>query len=224
MITLSNPPLLVYQYTHFQENIKLFKGFYQADGIYPIKVSLTQPFPSCDSESWGQEEVQQCDHLSELFARSTALKFANAPAKLPWKILLSYYRLRTFLLYGIDKPRMEEISVTIPKYQPLQILMALVVQLHTTNHPFPPDLSVTRELVPSLFEESITWSSSKSFQPFFWYGLIKSFLSPQKFICGSHFFFLSFIFITHFFRGLAGACVNPGSYFQTFFLYKHLFV
>ena len=52
---------------------------------------------------------------------------------------------------------MEEIGATIPKYQPLQVLlMALVVRLHTTNHPFPPDSLITQELVPSLFEESIS--------------------------------------------------------------------
>ena len=50
---------------------------------------------------------------------------------------------------------MEEIGATIPKYQPLQAFMVLVVQLRMTNHPFPPDSHITRELVPSLFEESI---------------------------------------------------------------------
>ena len=31
--------------------------------------------------------------------------------------------------------------------------MALVVRLHTMNHPFLPDSLITQELVPSLFEE-----------------------------------------------------------------------
>ena len=42
--------------------------------------------------------------------------------------------------------------------------MALTVQL---RHPFPPDLLITQELVLSLFEESITQSSSKLAQPVF---------------------------------------------------------
>ena len=44
-----------------------------------------------DSESRGQEEAQQCRPLSELFTRSTALKLANALAKPPLKLSLSYY-------------------------------------------------------------------------------------------------------------------------------------
>ena len=52
--------------------------------------------------------------LSELFTRSTALKLANALAKPPLKLSLSYYRPTMFLLYRINKPRMEEIGATIP--------------------------------------------------------------------------------------------------------------
>ena len=60
--------------------------------------------------------------LSELFTRSTALKLANALTKPPLKLLLSYYQPTTFLLYRINKPRMEEVGATIPKYQPLRVL------------------------------------------------------------------------------------------------------
>ena len=47
---------------------------------------------------------------------------SNALAKPPLKLSLSYYRPTTFLLYRINKPRMEEIGATIPKYQPLRDL------------------------------------------------------------------------------------------------------
>ena len=81
--------------------------------------------------------------LSELFIRSTALKLAIALAKLPLKLLLSYYRLTMFLLYRINKPRMEEIGATIAKYLAvIASFMAPVVRLHTTNHPVPPDSPV----------------------------------------------------------------------------------
>ena len=68
--------------------------------------------------------------LSELFTRNTALKLANALAKLLLKLSLSYYRPTTFLLYRINKPRMEEIGTTILKYQPLQIDGAHCATMH----------------------------------------------------------------------------------------------
>ena len=43
--------------------------------------------------------------------------------------------------------------------------MALIVQLRTMNHPFLPDLLVTRELVPLFNVESFTRSLSKLTQP-----------------------------------------------------------
>ena len=54
-------------------------------------------------------------------------------------------------------------------------------------------------------------------------------LLPQNFLMRQSFFsstfFLSFFHFHHtLFRGLAGARVNPGRFFQTLFLYIHLFV
>ena len=112
-----------------------------------------------DSESRGQEEAQQRRPLSELFTRSTALKLANALAKPPLKLSLSYYRPTTFLLYRINKPRMEKIGATIPKYQPLRVLwhpLCNYVRRTILSRPIRP---FTRQLVPSLFEESISRSS-----------------------------------------------------------------
>ena len=83
-----------------------------------------------DSESRGQEEAQQRRPLSELFTHSTTLKLTNALVKLPLKLSLSHYRPTTFLLYRINKPRMEEIGATIPKYQPLRVLCARCATTH----------------------------------------------------------------------------------------------
>ena len=157
--------------------------------------------------------------LSELFTRSTALKFANALAKPPLKLSLSHYRSRTFLLYRINKLRMEEIGTPIPKYQPLQVLwhspyakpnnslfsawFACYSRIST--------FSVCRISFPKFVE---------SVQPVFWYSLINSFLSLKFFYAAVVLFsfllcfFLSFS--SHAFNGLAGACVNPGGFIFKF--------
>ena len=49
-----------------------------------------------DSESRGQEEAGLTRRISELFTRSTALKFVNALNKPPLKLSLSYQGLSTF--------------------------------------------------------------------------------------------------------------------------------
>ena len=101
--------------------------------------------------------------LSELFTHSTALKFANALAKPPLKLLLSYYRPTTLLLrkrsyyvYRINKPRMEAISVIIPKYQSLRVLWRPLCDYARQTILSRPICPFTRELVPSLFQESIS--------------------------------------------------------------------
>ena len=102
---------------------------------------------------------------------------------------------------------MEEIGTTITKYQPLRVLWRPLCDyarrtiLSCPIHPF------TRQLVPSLFEESISQSSWKSIQPFFRYSLINAFLSPQKILCGSR-FFLSFFHRT-LFSGVCGSFREP---------------
>ena len=73
-------------------------------------INLANQIKTHDSESRGQEEAQQRDHCRDLFTRSTTLKLANVLAKPPLKLSLSYYRPTTFLLYRINKPRMEEIA------------------------------------------------------------------------------------------------------------------
>ena len=80
-----------------------------------------------DSELRGQEEAaiiretKITQLLSKLFARKTAKKIANALAKLPYTLLLHYYRPNTFLLYRINMPITVEIGVTVSKYQPMRV-------------------------------------------------------------------------------------------------------
>ena len=49
-----------------------------------------------DSESQGQEEAGHTQQTSELFTRSTAMKFVDALNKPPFKLSLSYLGLSTF--------------------------------------------------------------------------------------------------------------------------------
>ena len=49
-----------------------------------------------DSESQGQEEAGYMQQMSELFTRSTVMKFVNALNKPPLKLSLSYQGLSTF--------------------------------------------------------------------------------------------------------------------------------
>ena len=93
-------------------------------------------------------------------------------------------------------------------------------------HPF------TKQMVPSLCPESLTRSLWRLFSPVLCLRLIKGFLPPKTFIRTRRFFscfFVSlFVCFFHFhrtlFRGHMGACVNPGSFFQTLFLCIHFFV
>ena len=48
------------------------------------------------SESQGQEEAGRTRRMSELFTRSTAVKFIDALNKLPLKLSLSYLGFSTF--------------------------------------------------------------------------------------------------------------------------------
>ena len=94
--------------------------------------------------------------LSGLFTHSTALKLANALSKPPLKLSLSYYRPTTFLLYRINKPRMEKIGATIPKYQSLRVLWRPLCDYARQTILSHPICLFNRQLVPSLFKESIS--------------------------------------------------------------------
>ena len=76
--------------------------------------------------------------------------------------------------------------------------------------------SFIAQIVPSLYPQSFPSSSCRSFSPVFCLGIIKGFLPSIIFLRVHRFSssFLCFIFIAHFFRGLAGACVDPGRFSQ----------
>ena len=125
---------------------------------------------------------------------------------------------------------MEEFGATIPKYQPLRDLWHSLCDYTRQTILSHPILSFTRELVPSLFEAinnlkfiEIGSAILLISQPYKVLPFTTKIFKRQLFFFLS-FYLSSFSFIVHFFRGLAGACMNPGSFFQTFFLYIHLFV
>ena len=110
---------------------------------------------------------------------------------------------------------MKEIGATIPKYQPLRVLWRTLCNYALRTILSQSIRQFTKDLVPSLFEESISRSWSKSVQTFSWYSLTNSFLLPQKFYLAV---FFSFFHFDHtLFCGLAGAYVNPGSFFKLTF-------
>ena len=65
-------------------------------GELSIKLSVSELIKTHDSESRGQEEAGRTRRTSELFTRSTALKFVNALNKPPLKLSLSYQGLSKF--------------------------------------------------------------------------------------------------------------------------------
>ena len=116
---------------------------------------------------------------------------------------------------------MEETGATNPKYQPLRFLRYLFMRLCMMNHLFGTDSLVTGELVPLVYEESLTKSSLKSVTPVFWYSHINSSLPSKRFFCGSRFFFLLFslhtfyglhLLITHFFMDFNQFCISTPPY------------
>ena len=120
---------------------------------------------------------------------------------------------------------MEEIGATNPEYQPLRVLWHRLCIHARKTIPLAPIHPFTKQMVPSLCPESLTRSLFRSFSPVLCVHLIKGFLPPETFLRASFFsLFLCFIFIAKFFRGHAGACVNPRSFFQTLFLCIHFFV
>ena len=119
---------------------------------------------------------------------------------------------------------MEEIGATIPKYHAAIVsFMVPVVRLRMMNHPFPPNSPVywristfidRRINIPKLIEIS---SAILLIQPYKCFPVTTKNFMRQSFLS---FFLSSFIFIAHFFRGLAGAFVNPGSFLNSLYIYS----
>ena len=132
-----------------------------------------------DSESRGQEEAGRTRRMSVLFTGSTAVKFVDALNKPPLKLSLSYQRLSTFLLYRTSNPTMEEIGATNPEYQPLRVLWHRSCAHIRKTIPLAPIHSFTKQIVPSMYQESLSWSRLISITRVFRNHLINSPL-PSK--------------------------------------------
>ena len=123
----------------------------------------------------------------------------------------------TMYVYGISNPTMEETSSTHPKYQPLQVLWHQFVYPCLKNYSLGTHSLVYSTKSTFVVSRIIGPKFVKNFFTSFSYiiCLMKCFLSSKTFLHMCRFFlslFLCFIFITHFFGGLVGACVNPVSF------------
>ena len=89
--------------------------------------------------------------------------------------------------------------------------------------PLTPIHLFTKQMVPSLCPELLTQSLLRSFSPVLCVHLTYIRLpSINNIFMHVSFILVSFIFITHFFRGLAGACVNPGIFLNSLFVHSLL--
>ena len=110
---------------------------------------------------------------------------------------------------------MEEIGTTNPEYQPLQILWWSFMSPHLKNHPLGRIHLFTKQIVPSLYQESLTHILLQSVSPIPFMWLINHFLPLKNiFMCVSFFLVSFIIFIAHLFHRLMGAYVNPGNIFS----------
>ena len=144
----------------------------------------------------------------------TALKLVNALNKPPLKLSLSYQGLSTFQLYRISSPTMEKSAPPIPSASQCEFNGAHSCAHTQKTITLAPIHLFTKQMVPPLCPESLTQSSLRSFS------VVLCSYVPYKglpsiniiFMCAL--FFLCFFHFHHtLFRGLAGACVNPGSLF-----------
>ena len=106
--------------------------------------------------------------------------------------------------------------------------MVLFVHPRTTNHPFPPDLPITRELVPSLFEVNNLkfveiGSASLQIRPYKILPSTKIFLTRPSFFFSSSNSTFSFIFIAHFFSWACGRLRESQKFFSNY-LFVHSIV
>ena len=99
---------------------------------------------------------------------------------------------------------MEEIGATNPEYLPLRVLWRRSCAHARKTIPLAPIHSFTKQIVPSMYQQSMSWSRLVSINTSFPHESYK-FLPAHKNILGARRFFfllLCFIFIAHFFVGL----------------------
>ena len=112
---------------------------------------------------------------------------------------------------------MEEIGATNPEYQPLRVLWHRSCAHARKTIPLAPIHSFTKQIVPSMYQESMSWSRLISITRVFRNHLINT-PFHQKYFRRPSFFSSLFHFHRTLFRGLVGACVNPGSF--SFFVHS----
>jgi len=100
-----------------------------------------------------------------LFKVTNAVKFPSTVAQSSWALPLSYYRANTFLLCRISIPKMNELSATVVKNQPVQILWYPFLYLRLKLNRLKSNSVVTRELIPLFYVESANQHSLQSIKP-----------------------------------------------------------
>ena len=177
-------------------------------------------FKTHGSESRGQEEAGRMQRMSELFRGSTAVNFVNTLNKPPLKLSLGYHGLSTFYHIELATQQWRK-SVPI-------ILSTSHCKFNGTRScthirktiPQAPIRSFTKQIVPSLYQQSSTWSWLIFMAWVFYSYPINALLPSIIFLCASFFscFFLSFSSHT-FFVGL-----REPAWTSLLFLCIHLFV
>ena len=141
------------------------------------------------------------------------MKFVNALNKPPLKLSLSYQGLSMYIESANQQWRKS--APPIQSTSQCELNGTRLCGHAQKTIPLAPIHPFTKQMVPSLCPESLSRSLSQSSSPVLCKRPIKCFLPSIKLLYARRlFFFVSFIFIAHF-RGLAGACVNPRSFFQT---------
>ena len=109
-----------------------------------------------DSESRGQEEAGRTRRTSELFTRSTALKFVNALNKPPRKLSLSYKdSARSNYIESVNQ-QWRKSALPILSSSHCEFYGARSCTHARKTILLAPIHSFTKQIVPSMYEESLT--------------------------------------------------------------------
>jgi len=96
--------------------------------------------------------------------RTNSVKFASTVTWSSWALPLSYYRPNTFLPCRISKPKMNELSATVVKNQPFQLLWCPFTYLRLKLDRLESNSIVTRELIPLFYVKLANQHSLQSIQ------------------------------------------------------------
>jgi len=87
-----------------------------------------------------------------LFIATNTVKFPSAVTQSSWA--LSYYRISTFLLCRISKPKMNKLGATVTKNQPFRLLWQPFPYLRLKLDRLESISIVTTKIIPLLYVES----------------------------------------------------------------------